>query len=764
MVGPLPVCKHARVDPTGDSSVAVLSGQHNLPFDLTRLVGRGREVAAVAHGIDQARLVTLTGPGGCGKTRLATRVAVEVLVGFRHGCWFVDLTATVDGSLVPQLVAQALAVPEPLTAALADRELLIVLDNCEHVVDAAARLVRELLGACPLVRVLATSRRPLGLPGEIVWRVPPLALADAVALFVERARQRRPSFASTPTATRAVEWICERLDGLPLAIELATARVGVLTVEEIAGMLSRRLELLAGGDRGVERRHAGLETALRWSYDLLDEAERRCFERLAVFAGWWARDAVDALASPGATLDLLGALVDQSLVLAETGAEGGTRYRMLEPVRQFGLARLADAGDVPAACTAHAAYAIALARRADPELRGPRQLTWLRRLDDAEPDLRAAAAWLTGSGEAEQAADLGWALWVFWWLRGRFTEGRRAMEQVLGAPLSERGMARAAFVAGAMACGQADYGRAARWLDEAVAGFARLGDDAAEAYALSSAGVAAIGLGEQARGVQLLERGVDLASGAGDRWAASFMCSFLGTAAHGGGEYERAAAYGYRALRLSQVIGDREGASHASRLLAGVTRDTGRHAEAARHFREGLRLAAEVGDAANVVFCLQGLATLELAAARPDAARAVLLISAADALLARTDTGGHLDRPTQDSVAGAAAAARAVLGDAGFGRAWASGQDLSPGDLLAHALDEPQVPPAPGGDPDGLTAREAEVLELIATGRADQQIAAELGVTVSSVEQHVTRLYAKIGARGRADATVHALRRGARAR
>ena len=743
---------------------------HNLPFELTHFVGRGAEVVEVAGALASDRLVTLTGPGGCGKTRLATHVAADVLARFPDGCRFVDLSATTDGAFVPHLAARAVGAREEpgvplvdtLATALARRSVLVVLDNCEHLVDDAATLVRTLLARCPGLRVLATSRRPLGLSGEVVWRVPPLDHDDAVRLFVERARQRLPSFAMTPATTGAVHAICRGLDGLPLAIELATARVGVLTVDEIAAMLSDQLGLLAYGDRRGDPRHRSLEAALRWSHDLLDEPQQRVFEGLAVFSGWWDREAANAVAgwfgSGADALELLTALVDQSLVMAETGVGGGARYRMLEPVRQFGLARLAERDALDAARAAHAAVVLDLSRQASVGLHGPEQLAWLRRLDDAEPDLRAAAATLTQAAEAERLAELGWSLWLFWWLRGRFTEGRRTVEPALTAPLPASAMARAAFVAGTMACGQADYTAAGDLLDRSIRLARSVRDSTAETYALSSAGFAAIGLGEQERGVELLERGLDLALSIGDEWAASFMSCFLGTVARRAGEYERAAAFGERALELARSVGDREGAAMASHLLGKVAGDVGRDAEAAKHFREGLRLAAEVGDVPNVAFCLQGIAAVDA-----EHARATRLWSAAEALLARADAAGYVSAPDPEDVRAGIGNVRAALGEDAFRDAWEAGASMSPADVLTLALDRAVdgAPARPAADPDGLTPREAEVLELIAGGRANKQIAAQLSISVSTVEQHVTRIYAKIGARGRADATVHALRRSA---
>jgi DNA-binding CsgD family transcriptional regulator len=342
---------------------------------------------------------------------------------------------------------------------------------------------------------------------------------------------------------------------------------------------------------------------------------------------------------------------------------------------------------------------------------------------------------------------------LYWWLRGRFAEGRRAMEAALAGPLPERTLARAGYVAGTLACGQADYGWAGERLAESIALFDALGDETGSAFARSSAGFAAVGRGASEEGVALLEDGVRLALGVGDGWAAAFMSCFLATVARRAGELERAADLGGRALRLARSVGDRDGAGMAAHLLAGLARDAGRTLEAAGRYQEGLRLAAQVGDTPQVAFCLQGLAGVE---AEPG--RAAWLFGAADVLLERCDAGGYLSRPDEEEVRAGMADVRARLGGSAFDRAWGAGREASPSEALATALELSVRRPA--SDPDGLTAREVEVLELIAGGRANKQIAAVLSISVSTVEQHVSRVYAKIGARGRADATAHALRRG----
>jgi len=370
-------------------------GQHNLPTALTSFIGRQAEMAETRRLLQTTRLLTMLGPGGAGKTRLALEVVRSLLEEYRDGVWFVALASVAEGDLVAQVVATTLDVPEepgkPVATTLSEnlrhKRLLLILDNCEHLIDACAELVEMLLGTCPEIHILATSREVFDVPGEVTGIIPPLSRFeigapgvvdspaemlkfDAIHLFVDRARNRNQSFELTKGNGSAVAQICARVEGIPLAIELAAARVGALSVEQIALRLEDCMSLLTTGGRTRETRQQTLRGALDWSYNLLNEPEKDLFRRLSVFAGGWTLEGAEALDSGGETLDLLSRLVDKSLVSAESQAHGSVRYRLLEPIRQYAHARLIESGEEAAAHAAHAALFLTLARHADGELHG----------------------------------------------------------------------------------------------------------------------------------------------------------------------------------------------------------------------------------------------------------------------------------------------------------------------------------------------------------------------------------------------------------
>ncbi|MFG1655536.1 BTAD domain-containing putative transcriptional regulator [Micromonospora chersina] len=475
----------------------------NLPATLTSFVGREEEVARVAGLLDRFRLATLTGPGGAGKTRLAVESGRAVAGRFPDGVWLVPLAPVTDPAEVPQAALAALGLreqallaragrgaPEPadpvgrLVDALAGRAVLLLLDNCEHLLDAAADLTERLLTACPGLRVLATSREPLGITGEALRPVESLALppagADpaaalaypAVRLFADRAGAVRPDFTVDAATVGPVVRICRALDGMPLAIELAAARLRTMTAAQVDTRLDDRFRLLTGGSRTALPRHQTLRAVVDWSWDLLDDAERALWRRLAVFAGGATLEAVERVCADAQVLDGLSALVDKSLVVA--GGTGEPRYRMLETIREYGLDRLAEAGEADAVRRAHAAEFLGLAEAAEPELRGAAQLEWLRRLsadqDNLHSGLRHAIAVADAPTAVRYAAALGW----YWWLTGQRAEGADLAGQVLALP----GLAGAPPAATALALATAALNLAAtrpdttdvsrEWLDRAA--------------------------------------------------------------------------------------------------------------------------------------------------------------------------------------------------------------------------------------------------------------------------------------------------------
>jgi predicted ATPase/class 3 adenylate cyclase len=514
---------------------------NNLPPQLTSFVGREDEVAAVRELLQAARLLTLTGPGGTGKTRLALRVAEDVLTDFADGAFFVDLSAVTDPALVPSAIAQALGVAEiadrpildAVTEHLREREVLLILDNFEQVVEAAP-VVEDLLSAASRLKVVVTSRVVLSARGEHEYPVPPLeppstevlpdlaALegVEAVQLFTERARAASPAFRLTEENAPAVAEITARLDGLPLAIELAATRTKVLSPEQMLPRLDRRLAVLTSGARTLPERQRTLRGAIAWSYDYLEPAEQRLFTRLSTFTGGWTLDAAEAVCVPEELgidlLDGLSSLVDKSLVRRSEPQAAQPRFSMLETIREFGLERLHDEGDDRVTRRRHAEHFLGLVREAEPHLTAEDQAEWLDRCEREHPNIRAALRWAIDSGHSEQAQAAAGALWRFWQQRGHLGEGRRWMEEVVAMPSDQtEARAKALIGAGGIAWWQKDREAAGRFYEEAVAIERRLGDPGRLAEALYNLSFVVAGEDIEAA-TRMLEESGELFRRAGD--------------------------------------------------------------------------------------------------------------------------------------------------------------------------------------------------------------------------------------------------------
>jgi predicted ATPase/class 3 adenylate cyclase len=516
---------------------------NNLPLQLTSFVGREAEMAEVRRLLSQTRLLTLTGAGGTGKTRLALQVAGEVLTEYRDGAFFADLASVTDPALVPSAVAAALGVPEepgrPILEGvkdhLRDKELLLVVDNFEQVAEAGP-VIEELLTAAARLRVVATSRVVLSVRGEQEYQVPPLRPPDperlpslpalrrieAVQLFTARALAASPRFRVTEENAPAVAEITARLDGLPLAIELAATRTKVLTPQQMLPRLEQRLDVLTSGPRTLPERQRTLRGAIAWSHDLLDPAERRLFARLSVFTGGWTLEAAEAVCDPEGlgldTLEGLTSLVDQSLVRLTEPEDGHPRFSILETIREFGLEELQAGGEADAVRRRHGEYFLDLALEAEPHLTAEDQGEWLDRCDREHPNLRAALRWAIEAGEADRAQSAAGGLWRFWQQRGHLDEGRRWFEEVLGmpsGPARSPGRAKAVIGAGGIAWWQKDREAAGAFYQEAVAIERELGDPARLAEALYNYSFVVAGDDIEAA-VRLLEESLDLFREMGD--------------------------------------------------------------------------------------------------------------------------------------------------------------------------------------------------------------------------------------------------------
>ena len=644
------------------------SAPHNLPVQPTSFIGREREQAAVAAMVSQAPLVTLVGAGGCGKTRLALHVAADQLERYAGGVWLVELAALGDPALVPQAVATALRIREetgrPLTETLVDllhpTPLLLLLDNCEHLLGACAALASTLLQACPHLHILATSRERLGIGVETTYRVPSLSLPitdrqdpgetpaayEGVRLFVERARASTPSFVLTEQNAGAVTRICRRLDGIPLAIELAAARVRSRPVETIAAQLDDTLPLLTGGPRDVPSRHQTLRAALDWSWDLLNDEERMLLRRLSVFAAGCTAQAAAAVCAGVGLEDLvvpevLEALADKSLVVMED-AGADTRYTLLETVRQYCAGHVQLWDERLATQHSHLDWYLHMAEQIEPTLGGSEQQKGLDALEREHDNVRAALAYAREQGDGERGLRLVAALWRFWNMRGYLTEARGWLEQALTresktfVPPAAR--ARALNGAGNLADSQGDYAQATSYHEEALTLQRALGDTMGIATSLNGLGNAAQKQGNYSRAEALHEEALALRRAAADQSSIAASLSNLGIALYLQGKRERAVSLLDEALVLKRALGDTWGTAATLNNLGQMLNGQGQHARSQAMHEEALALRRALGDVYGAATSLRnlGISALE----RRDYDRATVLLQ--EALTAQRSLGDKM--------------------------------------------------------------------------------------------------------------------------
>jgi non-specific serine/threonine protein kinase len=774
----------------------------NLPAPPTPLIGRERDLAALPDLVrqDTGRLVTLTGVGGAGKTRLALQVAADLAESFPDGVYLVELAPLSDAALVPQALALAVGVQETpdtplsetLAAVLRRRTMLLVLDNCEHLIDVCARLADHLLASCPELRILATSREPLQIAGEHRWRVSPLAVpvADeaaslealarcpAVHLFVERAQRIDAAFALTAGNAAAVAQVCIRLDGIPLALELAAARVRVLTVAQILERLDDSLRLLTGGSRAAPTRQQTLRATLDWSYDLLTEPEKAVLRRLTVFAGGCDLEAAGMVCEPVPPaplpslgldlLDLLARLVDKSLLLM-SDVDGAARYHLLEPIRQYGEQHLRASGKLAGIRDRHADFYVNLAERAMPELSGPAQVTWLSRLDREHDNLRVALQWTLERGDSDAALRLSVALVPFWDRRGYLSEGRRWLHAALDAtPVSTAATAlrtRALLGAGALAAWQGDYDVAEPLLDQCLTLAQAANDRLSVAWAMAWRGVALNSIGDFTRAVRLFEESLLLFRALPDQPGTAFALLNLGIDLAIQGDAARAVPPVEESLTLFRELGDTRYVAIAQSMLGSSLIYLGDVTRAADLVAEGMAGHWAAGDRTALVYGL--VVQAGLLNRLGQTVRAVRLLGAADAL--REALGGFRAFVTLTHHDRLVAALRHRLSEAEFESTWAAGRALSLEEAMAEALTDapPAAPPSRArrtdrrpDQPEPLTRREREVARLIAQGYTDRQIAEALTIALGTVGTHVHHVLAKLGVHSRWQVTDRVLDAG----
>jgi predicted ATPase/class 3 adenylate cyclase len=674
---------------------------NNLPQQLSSFVGRERELAEIRKLLGNTRLLTLLGAGGLGKTRLTLRIAADVLDDYPDGVWFVELAPLSDARLVPQAVASALGVTEeagrPVIEALAklaaDRRMLLILDNCEHLIDGCAELAKELLQAGPYLKILTSSREPLRLAGETTYAVPALATPDAsqsisvdrlaqfeaVRLFAERAAAAQPAFRVTAQNAVAVAAICRRLDGIPLALELAAARVRALSVESIAARLGDRFTLLIGGDRTALPRQQTLRALIDWSHELLTDRERVLFRRLAVFAGGFTLEGAEALRAAGDeevrdVPAVLGELVEKSLVTSEP--ESG-RYGLLETMRQYAQHRLVESGDEIRARSAHLGYLLALAEKARPELVGPKQGVWLARLDLERENILSAHAWCDrAEGGAESGLRLVSAVKRYWLNRGLLDLGHRAAAEALARPDARRrtvDRARTLFDAGQLASSMGRYAEAQGYLQESLAIAKELDDKERIAAVLQPLALAFLGQGDRAAARANLQEALVLAQALEDKRSVAAALNALAQLHRVEGQPDTAEPLYVQVLGIARDLGDEQSIAIALLNLAMVSIGRGSRSHAKPMLHEVLAIAQAIGSTPAGQSVLE--VSAGLAALCGEWQRAAFFFGAAEAQAART--GLRRDPTDEAFLAPLIESARKGLGSQAFATSESAGRALS---------------------------------------------------------------------------------------
>ncbi|MEN0136081.1 MAG: LuxR C-terminal-related transcriptional regulator, partial [Rhodococcus sp. (in: high G+C Gram-positive bacteria)] len=750
----------------------------NLPHELTSFVGRRRELGEVRRLLSVSRLVTLTGIGGVGKTRLALRVAADSSRAFEDGVWLVELGEVYEPGAVVDAALSALglregagAAPEALLAEyLEPRKLLLVLDNCEHLVEPAADLARPLLRACPELRVLATSREPLGIGGEAVFRVPPLTMPDphrqtraggefdhyeSMNLFAERAAMAVPGFAITENNEEVVARICRRLDGLPLAIELAAVRLRAMSEDQILRRLTDRYGLLTTGSRGAPVRQQTLAWCIDWSHELCSPAERELWGRLAVFFGSFALDAVEGICAHASAadevVDVVGSLIDKSILIREE-AGGVVRYRLLETLRDYGTERLQETGEFASLLRRHRDWYEHLVLRAEAEWISSRQVGWLARLDTELPNIRAALQFcLTGPTEAGAGLRIAAALYPYWRVRGRLREGMRWLAQLLAIQGGTAGAERikALYVLSALSGLNGDPDASALYAERGAAMAAEVGDLVGGALMADAAGWHALLTGESAAACEYFESSLPVLRADGN--PLYLMWSLLGLALAGDAAGDRARSEECQREILA-VTESRGESVYRGWSLWGAAMGAWRRGEVPRAkelVTSGLQLARLVDDRISAMGCLELLSWIAVDDGAPR--RAARLMGATEALARTVGSQSTIFPNAHLQHARFEQEARQAIGDRGFEAEFRQGLGTRFDDAAAFALEE--TGPSDGSAEPGstsLTRREQQVAELVAEGLTNKAIAARLVISQRTAQGHVEHILSKLGFNSRA--------------
>jgi predicted ATPase/class 3 adenylate cyclase len=585
---------------------------NNLPIQFSSFIGREKEVGQIKQRLEKNRLVTLTGSGGVGKTRLSIQVASELLDEYPHGVWLIELAPITDPSFVTQTVCAALDVtPQGNTSALnvltnylKPKKLLLVVDNCEHLIDACAELCEVLLHACPNLRIIASSREALGIDGENAYRVPSLSLPDpkdglqtiekseAVKLFMERADAVLPEFEITETNAPILAQICQRLDGIALAIELAASRVRILRVEQIAARLDDAFRLLTGGSRTALPRQQTLRALIDWSYNLLSDEERIILRRLSVFMGGWNLEAAEHVCDNPNMLDLLTHLVDKSLVAVDLEHGDEPRYYLLETIRQYAREKLTDSGEGEKVRARHLDFFLKLVQRDEHRIHGTGQVEWLQKLEDEHENLNTALEWSL-QGNITSGQQLTASLWWAWHLSGRLSEAYEWLERMLVATPEDESLVIAKLLSGIgwLAQKVEDQKEAN---EKSVAMFSKLGHKAGMAFPLANLGINAYSQSDYEQAIRLVNESLDISKRSGDKWGMAHAIGILGYTVEAQGNFDRAQKYYEDELLIHKEIGDKEGVGWTIYCMGGLAETKGDNLHAMKLYEEALQIEREV--------------------------------------------------------------------------------------------------------------------------------------------------------------------------
>jgi predicted ATPase/DNA-binding CsgD family transcriptional regulator len=771
---------------------------HNLPASVSSFIGREQELREIRSGLHEHRLMTLTGTGGTGKTRLALQAAAAELDYFSDGIWLIDLAPLAASELVLETICQVLSLPETpdlvpiesLVAYLSARHLLLVLDNCEHVIEECARIVASLLTRCPRLTVLATSREPLLINGEVVLRVPALSLPeqsrpldwarflhyDALHLFVERAHAASPSFRLTDGNAEAIVEICRHLDGLPLALELAAVRVSGMGVAELSKRLDQRFHFLTRGDRAALPRQQTLRAMIDWSYRLLPEPEQVVLRRLGIFVGAFTLEAVERVCAgaylcqngrermmPETILHHLPQLVNKSLVQfnQETG-----RYRLLETIRLFSLERLHDSGETQSLCRQHFAWYLQLAERGALSLSSAKREAWVAQVEQEHDNFRAALDWAIETERSEEAARCALALWRFWHTHTYQREGLRWLERILmldgESPLPMALRPQLLNALGVLSHTLWQFDRAASYHAEALRLFRKRDDRAGQAQALFDIGWQQFEEMKLEQARAYATESLALAQEVGDQPAIARALLLGALAATEADQVDEAIPALEESLAIWRTVGDTSNMAKAMSILARAEEKRGNHERAKPLLAKAVRLQVQLGNFIDLIGPLVALGFMAMhAQMQPEGAR-----SAAQVFGVMTTwiekIGGKspwAEGPHQQAIE----QVTTMLGPDTFAQAFEIGKQMTLADLiqLTERITAPAVilpsPSHPTPAHTTLTARELEVLRLVATGLTNAQVAQRLCITPRTVNAHLTAIYSKLGVSTRSGAMRYAL-------